>query len=198
MENYINFAFHFIKGLKVRQICHILTKIFNNRYYRFVMSKCSKFSSLLKRVKPTILTKSLELFVDMEPSVLNQTSQLFRCILRFDEFFSPIFSENLCTSVCFEVSSALPSYPFKQQMAVCIWYSSDYQRLAISLNLGCLAVPTQSGQCDVDFYLLKFRLFWLTSAVCRLAFFLFVRVNIIDFQYLFSSEYLEQLSLLTK
>ena len=97
MENYINFAFHFIKGLKVRQICHILTKIFNNRYYRFVMSKCSKFSSLLKRVKPTILTKSLELFVDMEPSVLNQTSQLFRCILRFDEFFSQNFSVNLCS-----------------------------------------------------------------------------------------------------
>ena len=41
MENYINFAFHFNKGLKVRQICHILTKIINNRYYRFVMSKCS-------------------------------------------------------------------------------------------------------------------------------------------------------------
>ena len=112
MENHINLAFHFNKGLKVRQICHILTKFINNRYYRFVMSKCSKFSSLSKSVKLTILTKSSELFVDMEPSVLNQTSQFLRCTLRFDEFLSQIFSVNLCFSVCFEVSSALPSYPF--------------------------------------------------------------------------------------
>ena len=112
MENYINFAFHFNKGLKVRQICHILTKTINNRYYRFVMSKWSKFSSLWKRVKLTILTKSSELFVEMEPSVLNQTSQFLRCISRFDEFLSQKFSVNLCTSVCFEVSSTLPSYPF--------------------------------------------------------------------------------------
>ena len=78
MENYIDFAFRFNKGLKVRQICHILTKIINNRYYRFLMSKCTKFSSLSKSVKLTILTKSSELFVDMEPSVLNQTSQFLR------------------------------------------------------------------------------------------------------------------------
>ena len=105
-------AFHFNKGLKVRQIYNILTKIINNRYYRFVMSRCSKFTSLSKSVSLTILTKSSELFVDMEPSVLNQTSQFFLCILRFDEFLSQNFSVNLCTSVCFEVSSTLPSYPF--------------------------------------------------------------------------------------
>ena len=99
MENYIDFAFRFNKGLKVRQICHILTKIINNRYYRFVMSKCTKFSSLSKSVKLTILTKSSELFVDMEPSVLNQTSQFLRfAIWRVSLSNFQIFSVNLCTS----------------------------------------------------------------------------------------------------
>ena len=92
MENYIDFAFHFNKGLKVRQICLILKKIVNNKYYRFVMSKWSNFSSLSKSVQLTILTKSSELFVDMEPSVLNQTSQflrfaIWRVSLKFSNFF---------------------------------------------------------------------------------------------------------------
>ena len=109
VENYINLAFHFNKGLKVRQICHILTKIINNRYYRFVISKFSIYQKVLNLPYWQNLRSFLLIW-----SLRCSTRQVNFFALRFDEFLSnfQIFSINLCTSVCFEVSSALPSYPF--------------------------------------------------------------------------------------